>query len=73
MPKSAFNRSYQASSSRAHSARFQSLRQQPFGEVQALLRLAQLQPQVAHLGFEHFEPSLAFAPAGPRLSVAFAG
>src|SRR5438874_2859751 len=49
---------------RAHSARFRSLRQQPFGEVQALLRLAQLLPQLAHLGFEGFEPSLEIAPAG---------
>src|SRR5207248_11407807 len=49
---------------RAHSARFRSLRQQPFGEVQALLRLAPLLPQLAHLGFEGFEPSLETAPAG---------
>ena len=49
---------------RAHSARFRSLRQQPFGEVQALLRLAQFLPQVAHLDLEHLEPSLALAPGG---------
>jgi len=47
-----------------HSSRFLSLRQQPFGEIQALLRLAQLPPQVVHLGFEHFEPSLVLASAG---------
>src|SRR5438876_10614071 len=52
---------------RAHSAPFRSLRQHPFGEVKALLRLAQLLPQLAHLGFqrfERFEPSRELAPAG---------
>jgi hypothetical protein len=49
---------------RAHSARFRSLRQQPFGKVQALLRLAQLLPQLAHLAFQRFEPTLKLAPAG---------
>src|SRR5437867_1174950 len=48
---------------RAHSARFRSLRQHPFGEVKALLRLAQLLPQLAHLGFERLEPSRELAPA----------
>src|SRR5439155_23744563 len=54
---------------RAHSAPLRSLRQQPFGEVQALLRLAQLLPQLAHLGFERFErcePGLELAPAATR-------
>src|SRR3989441_1794540 len=54
---------------RAHSARFRSLRQHPFGEVKALLRLAQLLPQLAHLGFERverFEPSRELAPAVTR-------
>src|SRR5438132_10712504 len=52
---------------RAHSAPLRSLRQHPFGEVKALLRLAQLLPQLAHLGFqrfERFEPSRELAPAG---------
>jgi hypothetical protein len=40
---------------RAYPARFRSLRQHPFGEVQALLHLAQLLPQLAHVGFEYFE------------------
>src|SRR5438874_2828446 len=57
---------------RAHSVGFWSLRQQPFGEVQALLRLAQLLPQLAHLGFERFEPSLELAP-GRTLELAPAG
>src|SRR5438552_8054589 len=52
---------------RARSAPLRSLRQHPFGEVKALLRLAQLLPQLAHLGFqrfERFEPSRELAPAG---------
>ncbi|MGH2668660.1 MAG: IS30 family transposase [bacterium] len=49
---------------RAHSARVRFLRQHPFGEVQPLLRLAQLLPQRAHLGFERFEPSRELALAG---------
>ena len=36
------------------SARFRSPRQQPFGEVEPLLDLAHLLPQLAHLGFERF-------------------
>ena len=59
---------------RAHSARFRSLRQQPFGEVQPLLRVAQLLPQLAHLGFERFEPAhLGFEPFEPSLELAPAG
>ena len=49
---------------RAHSARFRSLRQQPFDEVKALLRLAQLLPQLAHLVFERVEACVVLAPAG---------
>src|SRR5439155_16103643 len=48
---------------RAHSAPFRSLRQHPFGEVKALLRLAQLLPQLAHLGFERFERFERFGPS----------
>src|SRR5437879_12270386 len=51
---------------RVHSAGFRSLRQQPFGEVQTLLPLAQLLTQLAHLGSERFErlaPGLSLASA----------
>src|SRR5437879_2302732 len=54
---------------RAQVARVPSLRQQPFGEVQALLRLAHLLPQPAHVELERLEASLDFAPAagaGPQ-------
>src|SRR5207237_1255499 len=43
---------------RAQSIRFPCLRQHPFGEVQALLQLAQLLPEPAHIGFEGLEPGL---------------
>jgi len=56
---------------RAHSARFRSLRQQPFNKVQPFLRLAQLLPQLGHLGFEHFEPAhISFEPFEPSLELA---
>src|SRR5205085_11501646 len=50
---------------RAQSIRFPCLRQHPFGEVQALLHLAQLLPEPAHIGFEGLEPglNLDLAPA----------
>src|SRR5437773_10830864 len=52
---------------RAHSARIPSLRQQPFDEVEALLRLGQLLSQLAHLAFHRFKPILEFAPPGDPL------
>src|SRR5438034_9813891 len=52
---------------RAHSARIPSLRQQPFDEVEALLRLGQLLSQLAHLAFHRFKPILEFAPTGELL------
>src|SRR5512146_3149902 len=54
---------------RTHSAWFLSLRQHPLGEVQALLQLAQLAPQVAHLDFQDLEPGLALAPVGALAQV----
>src|SRR5437660_11094697 len=47
---------------RAHAARIPSLRQQPFKEVEALLRLGQLLSQLAHFAFQPFKPILEFAP-----------
>src|SRR2546423_12934681 len=49
---------------RAHSARIPSLRQQPFDEIEALLRLGQLLSQLAHFAFQRFKPILEFAPTG---------
>src|SRR5437879_12521840 len=51
----------------AHSARIPSLRQQPFDEVEALLRLGQLLSQLAHFAFHRFKPILEFAPTGELL------
>src|SRR2546422_1453514 len=48
----------------AHSARIPSLRQQPFDEIKALLRLGQLLSQLAHFAFQRFKSILEFAPAG---------
>lgn len=39
-----------------HATRIGALREHPLGEVQALLRLAQLVPQAAQLTFERFDP-----------------
>ena len=47
---------------RAQSTRFASLCQHPLSEVQALLQLAQILPEPAHLGFEALEPGLDVAP-----------
>lgn len=49
---------------RAYSARFRSLPQQPFDEVKALLRFAQLLPQLAYLFFERVKLGVELAPAG---------
>ena len=49
---------------RAYSARFRSLPQQPFDEVKALLRFAQLLPQLALFLFERCKPGVELAPAG---------
>jgi hypothetical protein len=46
-----------------HSSRFLYLRKHSFGEVQALLCLAQLPPQVTHLEFERLEPRQELGPA----------
>src|SRR3989442_14751740 len=51
----------------AHSARIPSLRQQPFDEIEALLRLGQLLSQLAHFAFQRFKPILEFAATGERL------
>ena len=51
----------------AHSARIPSLRQQPFDEVEALLRLGQLQSQLAHFAFHRVKPILEFAPTAELL------
>src|SRR6266550_3272925 len=45
-----------SSALRRHAARFRSLHQPPFHEVQTLLRFAQLLPQPAQLDLECFEP-----------------
>src|SRR2546425_7502661 len=52
---------------RAHSARIPSLRQQPFDEVEALLRLGQLLSQLAHFAFHRFKSILEFAATGELL------
>src|SRR5437870_13773424 len=54
---------------RAHSARTPSLRQQPFKEVEALLRLGQLLSQLAHFAFQRFKSILEFAPTGELLLI----
>src|SRR6266576_3399970 len=53
----------------AHSARIPSLRQQPFDEIEALLRLGQLLSQLAHFAFQRFKPILEFAPTGELLLI----
>src|SRR5437879_1616652 len=52
---------------RAHAAGIPSLRQQPFDEVEALLRLGQLESQPAHFAFQRFKPLLEVAPVGELL------
>jgi len=57
---------------RVHPARVWSLRQHRFGEVQPLLRLAQLLPQLAHVGVERFEGVEGFYRFEPNLALDFA-
>src|SRR5713101_665841 len=55
---------------RTHAARFGSLRQHAFGEIESLLRLRQLPPQLEHVGLERLDRLERVDRVGPRLDLA---
>src|SRR5216683_5419764 len=55
---------------RTHTARFGSLRQHAFGEIESLLRLGQLLPQLEHVGLERLDRLERVNRVGPRLDLA---
>src|SRR5229473_791044 len=58
---------------RTHAARFGSLRQHAFGEIESLLRLRQLPPQLEHVGLERLDRLERVDRVGPRLDLAPTG
>src|SRR5882672_799051 len=58
---------------RTHAARFGSLRQHAFGEIESLLRLGQLLPQLEHVGLERLDRLERVNRVGPRLDLAPTG
>src|SRR5712692_10005021 len=54
---------------RTHTARFGSLRQHAFGEIESLLRLGQLLPQLAYVGLERLDRLERVNRVGPRLDL----
>src|SRR5216683_4206711 len=58
---------------RTHAARFGSLRQHAFGEIESLLRLGQLPPQLEHVGLERLDRLERVDRVGPRLDLAPTG